>query len=48
MDTLFICTKRESPEVNPPHLIGYSGYCEFCGVSERELELAFDDSPMDE
>jgi len=48
MDTLFICTKRKSVEVNPPHLIDESGFCMFCGVSEHELELAFDDSPVDE
>jgi hypothetical protein len=48
MNSLFICTKRVSTELNPPHLIDESGFCMFCGTSERELELAFDDEPVEE
>ena len=43
MNPLFICTKRLTNEINPPHLIDESGYCMFCAISERALELAFED-----
>jgi hypothetical protein len=47
MTSLFICTKRVSTEINPPHLIDESGFCMFCFTSERELELAFEDGIED-